>query len=98
MYKYRAGSTAKEYTRVPTTNAETAGSERPTKARGVVGSVKQRNPFCLTLTELIEVWVSVGDVGIKLVVVANREDRSIHLSQLVHVSLCDIPKSDVPSA
>lgn len=51
-----------------------------------------------TLTELIEVWVSVGDIGIKLVVVANREDRSVHLPQLVHIRLCDIPKCDVPSA
>lgn len=65
--------------------------------KGVPHISNKHNIVIIQLTKLIKILICAGDVGVKLVVIANREYGSIHSSQLVDVRLCDIPKSDVPS-
>ncbi len=52
----------------------------------------------MKLTELIEVRISTGDIRVELVVIANREYRSVHLPQLVDILLRYVTKSDVSPA
>lgn len=65
--------------------------------KGVAHISNTHSIAIIQLTKLVEILICAGDVGVKLVVIANREYGSVDSSQLVDVSRCDIPKSDVPS-